>query len=62
MSLTALQNGAAKYLNGKLSVALGECRAPLPGLTVDDRTRLDAVFERLKEHIATTAEEDAQVG
>lgn len=54
--------GAAKYLNGKLSVPLGECRAPLPGLTVDDRTRLDAVFERLKEHIATTAEEDAQVG
>lgn len=51
--------GAAKYLGGKASVPLGECRAPLPTLSDDGRARLDQVWDRLQEHIATTAEEDA---
>ncbi|MCK2034737.1 dihydrodipicolinate synthase family protein [Microbacterium sp. SSW1-49] len=53
--------GAAKYLGGRLSVPLGDCRAPLPALDDDGRARLDAVFARLQEHIAVTAEEDARV-
>jgi N-acetylneuraminate lyase len=51
--------GAAKYLNGKNSVPLGECRSPLPALDDAGRTRLDEVYERLQAHIAVTAEEDA---
>ncbi|ALX65860.1 dihydrodipicolinate synthase family protein [Microbacterium sp. XT11] len=50
---------AAKYLGGKLSVPLGECRAPLPGLDEAGRVRLDAVFARLREYVALTAREDA---
>lgn len=52
--------GAAKYLGGKNSVPLGECRAPLPSLDDAGRARLDSVFARLQEHIATTAAEDAR--
>lgn len=52
--------GAAKYLGGKLSVPLGDCRSPLPALDDDGRARLDAVFARLQENIAITAEEDAR--
>lgn len=51
--------GAAKYLGGKLSVPLGECRSPLPRLDDAGRARLDEVFAQLQEHIATTAAEDA---
>ncbi|WP_314650238.1 dihydrodipicolinate synthase family protein [uncultured Microbacterium sp.] len=51
--------GAAKYLGGKLSAPLGECRSPLPRLDDAGRARLDEVFTQLQEHIATTAEEDA---
>lgn len=54
--------GAAKYLGGKNCVPLGDCRAPLPRLDDEGRQRLDAVFVRLQEHIAVTAEEDARVG
>ena len=52
--------GAAKYLGGKNAVPLGECRAPLPSLDDTGRERLDAVFARLQDHIAATAEEDAR--
>lgn len=52
--------GAAKYLGGKNSVPLGDCRAPLPALDDAGRTRLDEVYARLQEHIAVTAEEDAR--
>lgn len=52
--------GAAKYLGGRLSVPLGDCRAPLPALDDDGRARLDAVFAGLQEHIAVTAAEDAR--
>lgn len=52
--------GAAKYLSGRLSVPLGDCRAPLPALDDDGRARLDTVFARLQEHIAVTADEDAR--
>lgn len=54
--------GAAKYLGGKLSVPLGDCRSPLPALDQDGRARLDEVFLRLQEHVAMTAEEDAVGG
>lgn len=53
---------AAKYLGGKLSVPLGDCRSPLPALDQDGRARLDEVFLRLQEHVAMTAEEDAVGG
>lgn len=52
--------GAAKYLNGKNSVPLGDCRAPLPALDGAGRARLDVVFAQLQQHIALTAEEDAR--
>lgn len=52
--------GAAKYLASKLSVEIGNCRRPLPGLDDAGRGRLDQAWELLLENIAITAQEDAQ--
>lgn len=55
--------GAAKYLGGKNSVPLGDCRRPLPSLDDAARSRLDEVQERLQANIArTVAEERAADG
>lgn len=54
--------GAAKYLGGKNSVTLGDCRRPLPALDAPARRRLDHLWERLQQNIAlTVAEERAAI-
>jgi len=50
--------GAAKHLSGKNSVALGDCRRPLPALDEEARSRLDEVWERLQANIALTVAEE----
>lgn len=51
--------GAAKYLGGMRSVALGDCRRPLPSLTEDARNGLDVAWNQLQENIAITLAEEA---
>lgn len=50
--------GAAKNLAGRYSVALGECRRPLPALDAAALRRLDDVWRRLEEHIGRTQQEE----
>lgn len=50
--------GSAKYLGGKNSVPLGDCRRPLPALDDAARGRLDQVWARLQENIERTAAEE----
>lgn len=54
--------GAAKYLGGKNSVPLGDCRRPLPALDDAARSRLDEVQDRLQANIARTVAEERAAG